>query len=211
MIDFNKIRKNSQRILKEHKIPYNQNIPYLDLSEFQDNDMIARRLIILYALNGLANNADPELLKNWLIQENLWKDVNENEKTHFDGHNFSTEEENELSWRQESLNLLCWAGGIIDNLELPYKECDLESVFLNIPPEISANNFVKNFSVRKSVDIWSQTDLHYCIHAALRHPEIWEENTSLDKLRYEIVLERRQALEWMVDKSKSWDDISLDT
>lgn len=46
---------------------------------------------------------------------------------------------NELSWREESLHVLCWAGGLKDGLAWPVKNINLVDVFPLIPPEVKTS------------------------------------------------------------------------
>jgi hypothetical protein len=211
VIDFEAIRKQTCKTMTKYGIPYNENLPLVDLTEFQSSSNAARRLIVLYALAGLAHDADPLKLKNWLVEEGLWKVVLNNERSYFDGHAYNKQEEIDLSWKQESLYILCWAGSLIKKIELPTAECNLEPIFSLVPPEIPTSKFIEEYRIRDQRDIWIQVDLHYCIHAAIKHSELWRDRAYPGDLINEIVLERRHALEWFVDKKQIWDNISLDT
>jgi len=211
MCKFASFREETLRILRKHRIPAHPYLPLLDDSDFKKPEVVARRLIALYALAGLAHNVDPKELKAWLIAESLWDCVAPSERGFFDGRVFSEQEDVDLSWKQESLFTLCWSGGLTDTLDLPVGECDLTDIFPQIPPEVPCGHFVREFSLRDANAIWQQCDLYYSIHASHRHPELWEQDTYPDELRSEVIYERRRALDWLVNAQLNWDDVALDT
>ena len=199
-------------MLIKHDIPIHPNLPLIDLGKPRTSKEVCERIIALYALAGLANGAAGYLLKDWLIDEGGLGFLSTHEQqllNNYDGLN--PEEINELSWKQESLYVLCWSGSLVDKVVWPTKEADLNNVFGLIPPETSFAKFFTSFNLRSFEEIAKQLDVYYCLHAAMRHPEIWIDNTQSRSLKMEAILERRQALEWVLSPSTDWDEISLDT
>ena len=57
----------------------------------------------------------------------------------------------------------------------------------------------------------NKLDFYYCLHAAVRHPEMWASKRKIIEFCYGDILERRRALEWLVSPTTGWHDITLDT
>lgn len=208
---FEEIRNQSIITLDQKGIPTNRNLPVLDNLQLRSKKDIASRLVIQYALAGLADDVSPEFIKEWLEENNLFSELNNIERDFLVVKSLNNEQINELSWKQESLWLLCWIGTLVDELSFPAEECDLSNIFPFIPPDVDCQYFISNFLVRDEREIIQAVDLYYCLHSSYRHPELWVKKDFPGPLKVEVLLERRLALEWVVDPNTAWQDISLDT
>lgn len=211
MINMESIRENTKNVLSENNIPAHPHLPLLERSNLKAPTEICERIVALYSLAGLSNGAEGALLKDWLAAENGWRYLSVVEQEILDSENLTREELNELSWKQESLYVLCWCVLIIEGLVWPSSEANLDEIFPRIPPEVPISNFVGSAELRAEQDILQMLDLYYCIHAAMMHPDLWEGAEVSSELKIEVVIERRQALEWVYLKTTQWDEISLDT
>lgn len=211
MNTFEEIRNESLKVLEKIRIPSNKNLPILDSSNLRSGREIAVRLIIQCVLAGLSDDVSPNRLKDFLKQNNLLGELNDDDRHFLDTKLLTQEQINELSWKQESVWVLCWIGMIFDDLGLPTKECDLSNIFPHIPPAVDCQKFLSNFVVRDEWEIMKAVDLYYCLHASYNHPELWGNEEFPGSLKIEVLLERRLALEWVIDSSTPWQDISLDT
>jgi len=211
MFNMESIRNNTLKVLSENNIPMHPNLPLLERGNLKTPSEICQRIVALYSLAGLSNGAEGDLLKEWLVAENGWSFLSDIEQEKLNNGNLTREELNELSWKQESLYVLCWCIFIIEDLVWPSSEANLDEVFPRIPPEVPISNFVGSARLRAEEEIIQMLDLYYCIHAAMMHPELWKGAVISSNLKIEVVLERRQALEWVCSKKSQWDEISLDT
>lgn len=209
MHDLQNIRVRSEAILKEHKVPLHPNLPILDEISLRSPREVCERIVSLYTLAGLANGAVGELMEEWLIDENALRYLSKGEKEMLKRAQFSEAELNELSWKQESLYALCWCGRLVYQMTWPTDEADLSNVFYLIPPEKAISEFLASYSLRSSDEVVQELDIYYCLHVALEHPELWRDEQT--DLRVEVVVERRQALEWVCSESIGWDEVPLDT
>lgn len=205
------IRLMSKSLLEGARIPVNDNLPLLDIREVRSGQDAACRLVILYVLGALLEGVASDKLVSWLEAERLASHLSPREIDFLSGRILTQAEENELSWKQESLFVLSWAGGLVKELGLPVAECDLTDVFPKIPRAVSVTEFMDSYRRRSHVDILSALDAHYCIHHALRHEELWAPSTFPGVLHETVAIERRIALEWLADANAVWDDIDLDT
>jgi len=211
MNNYEKIRTQSLAILERLGIPSNPNLPILDSLQLRAKEEIGERIVIQYALAALADDVSSEFLKDWLSENGLFTVLSDDDRHFLEAEILSSEEINELSWKQESLWALCWAGTLVDKLGLPTQECDLSEVFPYLPPEVEYQEFISILSIRDKWDIFEKVDLYYCLHSSYNHPELWDKDNYPGSLKIEVLLERRLALEWVVDPNTPWQEISLDT
>ena len=95
----NTIRAHTLLILQKNDVPLHPDLPQLDNIKLKTKEQVCERIVALYALTGLANEADGELLKEWLIDENGWGYLLKDEQLLIEKPNLTTEEINELSWK----------------------------------------------------------------------------------------------------------------
>jgi len=205
-----KIREDVLAHLKLKDIPTNKALPTIDKWVFKSSVEVAQRIVILYALTGLAHQADATALNDWLSDGGLYSEIPDSEKAYFEK-TLSSKEIVSLSWKQEALFALCWSGSIIREIGLPHSECNLSYIFPHIPPEVGISDFLQTFNLRNEQQIAFQTDLHYCLHWTLRHPECWGDSEGPSRLNKDVLIERRRAFEWVTKSSVQWEDVALDT
>ncbi len=207
------VRERVASQLRSLAIPVNSRLPLADAVPAhppQQPEPAARRTIILYALTGLAQGARPEQLWRWLLANGLAEDLTPSERGCFHDP-LSAQALIDLSWKQEALFALAWAGSLVDTLTLPVGECDLDGLFPMIPPEVETSAFLKSFQLRSLGDLIHQADLHFCLHWVVRHPEVRGESEAARRLSLDVIRERRHTLEWLVGNSAEWDEVALDT
>lgn len=208
--DTSSIRRQSHLRLGSHGFPIHPNLPLLECSGIRSIQQIGRRIVALYCMAGVANGADQSMLSDWLKSEG-WSDCLEPPEVELLRQSAYTDEQlNQMSWTQESLYALCWCVGLVEDISLPERECDLSDVFPSIPPEVGFSGFVESLGMRKSEVVWQQLDYYYNLHASLVHPELWKSRAKHSRIIFPVVLERRHALEWVCGPERSWAEISLD-
>jgi len=205
------IKRKNENYLISQEIPIVENLPIYDVGKVRNEKQTARRAVLCYAIAGLANDASPMKLKKWLEEERLWNNLLDLEKTYFSKTIYSKQEIIDFSWHKECLYTLCWIGGIIEELDMPFEECSLDSIFSKIPPEITVDNFIDNFHYISNNTIIETADLYYRIHSTTHHPELWKESKKAYMLNMSVIRERRRTFEWVLDDKTIWTDISLDT
>lgn len=203
------IRKKNESILIDAGIPLHPHLPLIEDVSLKKPRQVAERIVATYVLGGLANDADPTLLKEWLVDEGCWDILLPQEKIILEQSELDNSVLNELSWMPESSYALAWAGNVVKQMDWPGAEADLEVFFEHIPPEVPISRFISEFALRNVGEIFQELDLYYCLHASAAHPELWGGQSINVKL--EVILARRQALEWLCSGKTLWTEISLDT
>ena len=177
----------------------------------RSSGQVAERVVALYALVGLAHDADPGKLIRWLEGARCDKALTEEERGLFQKDRVSHDEEKKLSWLQEAIYLLMWAGSRVVELPPAQGECDLDAILPLIPPEVSVADFKRSVVIRPTPELVVEADYLYQLHWAIRHPEVWHGEVEYQKLSRDVVIERRRAIEWILNRRLAWWEISLDT
>lgn len=205
------MRIKSIRTLNTLGIPAYEHLPEIEIGKAQRNEDVAKRIVILYALGVLLEGVDAKRVMKWLEEEDLTGSLSNKELDLLSGRKLTDIDKNELSWKQESLYVLCWAGGLVSDLDLPTGECDLTKIFPQIPRSVPVDSFICDYTLRESNELLQQLDIYYCIHFSLRHEELWEGRDFPKPIHPTVAVERRLALEWLSDEKQEWDCILLDT
>ncbi len=210
-VDSKRVRAQVEEALRIRGVPLLSHLPLLDSPSFRDATEVACKVVGSFCIAGLANNADPLLLLEWLGEEKALDVLDLQEHALLQRKSFTDEELNEASWRGESITALCWSIGILEELPWPSDTPDYGALFPFIPPEISIERFLATSELRGAQDLFFNLDMYYNLHAAFRHPELWNDYNRECDLLIEVIEARRQVLEWVCYRSNGWYDLSLDT
>lgn len=210
MIDFKHIRSKTKSRLELHGIPLHPSLPFADGVLNKSSIDIAQRIVGLYVMLGLARDADPDLLWNWMESNDFLSFLSDEEMRVLQQESFTEADINSCSWKQESIFVLCWYEGFEKKIIFPTDECDLTDVLMRVPPEVSFELMLESFQPRSESELIEELDFYYCVHAAIKHPELWKDEQLLGRIKVAAVEERRRALEWLVS-TNDWDNVSLDT
>ncbi|MCG7521346.1 DUF4272 domain-containing protein [Ruegeria sp. Ofav3-42] len=210
MVSFSNIRKETARVLGTRHVSVNPHLPFLDIQGLKKPVEICERINALHALVGLTG-VEGLRLKKWLLEANTWRHLSLGEQALFEKSELDTETMNRLSWMQESVYVLCWAGNLVPDINGPESESDMSDIYPQIPPASDFQDLLVSFRLRSEAEICQKLDIYYCLHASTRHPELWQEPVDLENVKIAAVLERRHALEWLCGGSDEWDEVSLDT
>jgi hypothetical protein len=211
MINYKLIRLTTTERLKEYGVPLHPNLPLVDGRFKRELTDIGKRIVGLYAMLGLAREADPDLLWNWMEENDFLDFLTEKEMNILQQEKFKESDINICSWKQESLFILGWFTNLESEIGFPDSESDLDQMFTKIPPEMSFDEMIASFSPRSEEELILELDFYYCIHAAIKQPDLWKGKNVLEKVKFAAVEERRRSLEWLVASDQNWDNVTLDT
>ena len=201
-------RNQSIQILDENGLKLTKDVPLLDASTFKirtPEEMI-QRAIALYIIGTYSDN----LLQNCPVKEAqkfaqkfITRYQSENffsqkEKEFLDNPNPSEKEIGFICWRWESLYILLWSLGFIENAGLPKNPCE---VFQCSRP-FSKYRFTPDFTAaakpRAAEEIVSKKDLVLCCMEC-------DEKESFD---LGVICGWNNMLEWILNSDKEWDTIT---
>ena len=112
-------------------------------------------------------------------------------------------------WRYECVPVLLWALGLMDQLEFPHQVCDVPAI-TDLVLGADLNTLESEGQLRPVSELLDEVDLMYRLHWAIRDREL-NNQEPISGVEPGVVMERRNALEWLVDTATAWDDRSLTT
>lgn len=218
IIFFNTIKK-----LTKHGFNVKGNaLPFIDysLKKIRSKEEVCRRIVILYSLKALSLYPEDMLsIKSFLKSGGYIDFMSSKEITIFKQKKITYTQEIEFSWYKESLYVLLWYSNIIEDNELnfPTNEVILDKKYLDIlPPECDFGFFKAKISLREYVCLIEELYFYYYLNWIVKKDQLsflqkLFIGNDKKKLNKSVIIERRKALEWIVDSGLDWDDISLDT
>jgi len=114
------------------------------------------------------------------------------------------------NWRYESLHVLLWSLGYIDELSYPNQMCNVAND-VKIIYELGADKFRAQAKLRSKKEILDQADLILRLDWACVSARVKNEPPS-GGLNSSVVYERHYALNWLIKYlNQDWDNVSTDT
>lgn len=131
------------------------------------------------------------------------------EKKLFNG-KYTKQDVVDITWTYEAYWVLIWALGFVEELDFPQDMCDVKTAIEIATSCGTYNEFKQKVKLRDIEEVLDELDLYYRYHWACDEKRINPE-TEIGALYPDVVIERRRALEWLVNEEKDWNEISLDT
>ncbi|MFD1408851.1 DUF4272 domain-containing protein [Kroppenstedtia eburnea] len=208
MLEHDLVRKQqSERMLREHGIPMDPGLKYVEDFQFRSPQEVARRALVLHALLGVIFYHRPLDVVEWVREEGLWEELTPREKEIFQIPLIEDEGErvwklrrmqsNRITWRMEALWALLWSLGKIETLGWPSGQSDAEQVG-NAVPQLgeSTESFIENAEFRPLSEIADQADLMFRLFHGLQRAR--EENSEAPAgVEPFTVYEWHLALQWI--------------
>lgn len=208
-----RIKIESERIIKKSGGRVCDWLPIIDPNKsLRTEEDIVNRSLVLNALSMIYFKAPIGIVRDWIHSNNLNSSLSNKEKALLDKDNRDLEEQEliDLFWYIEALWALMWVGNLID--DIPFDK-PVEDYMASLTPDLQNNEdgskFMKNMKIREQEEIYKKLDLYFRIHWFTEDSRI--NNYPTGKIDPDIIIERRKALEWVLDKDLDWDDIPLNT
>jgi hypothetical protein len=188
-------------------------LPVLD-REGQSRDLgaVVRRALILNAMLQIYFKAPIAFIKDWITRNGLTNDLSEAEREILerDDDALTEQERINLYWYIEALWTLAWVGQLID--DLPFDE-GVGNALASLCPALQRNEdgskLSKTMRLRSRDELFQMLDLHYRLHWWTRNAQLTGKDSG--DVRPDIIMERRRALEWVMDPSCDWDSVEMST
>ena len=110
------------------------------------------------------------------------------------------------TWKYESLWVLLWALGIVEELSFPNEICDCDLIMDTMGEFEGLDDFMAHTTLRPIEEILQALDLHYRYHWTTVNARIYR--SDLAGLDEDIVMERRAGLEWLCCKGQENDNLT---
>ena len=212
-MDCELIKRENEALIRAHGGEICDWLPSLDQdTPVRDAQATARRALVLNAMLQIAFNAPISVIGNWISGNGLDGELSHSERKILektDG-DLTEQECTNLRWYIEALWALAWASGNVENLDFnkPVGN-ELASLMPNLRVNESGEAFMNRAKLRPRLELFRMTDLYYRLHWWTKTAQLHGKpsgDVSLD-----IVLERRKALEWLLNDNGDWDDVDLST
>ena len=204
--------------LKEKNIAYIEFLPEVEDSsqvKLKSLDEICSRaiasLIAIQVACDIHNGEYEESKKYFDVMLDTFKvrdKLNSKEKKLFDG-SYTDQDAIDVAWTYESYWAICWALGLVENIEEAHDICDTNVAISFVSKSKDFDDFKSKCKLRDVEEILDMLDLYYRYHWATTDNSM-NPDTPIGDLNGEIVVERRRGLEWLF-LDRDWFDIPLDT
>lgn len=208
-------RAKSEEICKAHGIPIYKNPNSLFVGAEHDveirtkNEVVDRAIALLYL--GLKSEGLEQVHLDKMNEEYKVDDkLTPVEKQYALATTPSQQQKVDANWRYESLHVLLWSLGYIDELSYPSELCNVADD-VKIIYELGPEKFREQAKLRSKQEILDQADLilRYdwaCVNARVKN------EPAPGELDSSVVYERHYSLNWLINYlNQDWDDISTDT
>lgn len=199
-----------------------------DEVQIQPPDEVARRTLILWAVELRAEGVPQEETLGIIEQRDLWHSVSPSEKAFLENKSPSPDECRSLVWRLESIWVLMWALGYIESLDWPGDMCDVPRLAGLLSEFEDDAAFITSAKLRPTSEILDAQDLTMRIHWAIRDAYLhrggmlpvgldWSQDDDWVPVTLSVevgvVEQRHYTLNWLVKflDPEGWDDVDTPT
>lgn len=214
MVDPADRKAGSIRLLRELGVPILEGLPMIesaDETELRAPDEVARRILCLMVVSGVAKGQDLDECRSYLRRNGLYPHLSPAERAFLDGEDDREQTRINMTWRWEAACVLLWTLGKFSSLPLPDQQTDGDVLFPHLPSfDESALPWVESAALIDKERILDQSDLIYRMHWATCQASL--DGVPLERLDGDVVEEWHHAINWVTCyEDEEWDAVSTDT
>jgi len=169
---------------------------------------VVRRILVLNCIVAVAHGFERERARHWISHNELTSSLSEREREFID--DVSKADHREFMAQGESLWALVWAVGKIEKIDFAQRcSAGLVKMLPDLLNDAPGESWAQSLKLRTELDIIAACDLAYRLHWAITDAHLQGVQVQ-SKVPPYVVIERRRALEWML-QAGNWDDVVLDT
>jgi hypothetical protein len=187
-------------------------LPVLGETAIRTQEQLVGRSLVMNALLNVYFKAPISVVSDWIARHGLQEHLSDEERKLLNERNdeLSEQERTNLYWYIEALWALMWAGALAFELNpaLGVPET-MASLTPNLQRKENGAKFSEKMQLRPYVELFEMLDLYYRLHWWARDGVLNGYSTA--PVSHDIILERRKALEWLLDSTTNWDRIELST
>lgn len=206
-------RARSARQLAAESVPVNAALPVIESgaeARRRSVEEVAARAMALLIVAVKAEGLEQARLDEIVARYRLSGDFTPEERTFLARTSFDDATRAKFSWRYEAAWVLLWALGYVDRLDRPDHPMD-PATATTIMVERDRAGFIRDARLRPLAEILDQADLIYRYHWAVVDARIHDRPPPAG-LNPDVVMERHQALNWLIGyMDQAWDDVTTDT
>jgi hypothetical protein len=212
-IDTEVIRRDNEALIRKHGGQICDWLPSPDPdSPMRDVQAVGRRALVLNAMLQIAFKAPIPIIERWISANGLDDDLVESERAILrkSKGTLTQQQQASLYWCIEALWALVWAESLIK--QLPFDKCvgnNLASLCPNLQKGEGGSKFLERVQLRPHAELFRMLDLYYRVHWWTRNSQLQAQPTG--DVSIDIVMERRKALEWVLNAENDWDNVEMST
>lgn len=173
---------------------------------------VARRILLLACVTGLAMGVERELILSWVEEEGLWEFATPSERAFLSSPAPSERDQIYFSWQAEAVFVLGWALGLVADLPPPKEQASIGAVLDQMPmPGEAVKTFVDAATLRPAAEIIDAAENAEVANAYCR---VAKSEGTPERHGYdiEVAQERHRALNWLICcEDADWDEVPTDT
>lgn len=182
-------------------------LPHLEERKLRSLEEIDGRMLTLHAMLQIAFGAPPEVIADWLEENELSAHLAPSERAILERGSVTEQEKKNLYWYLEALWTMAWVLGMIEGL--PFDEpvgSQLASLLPNLQEWEEPDATRARMRLRSYDEVYAMLDLYFRLHWFTRDCHLTGQDSG--KISLDIIMERRKALEWALDpERRSWDEV----
>lgn len=208
------VKKRSEKFILANGGEILEWLPTIDFKKIKTIDEIVERALIINAMFQLYMGAPKYIVANWFDEHLMEASLSAYEEEILCSEELLTEDEKSyLYWSLESLWAIAWATNLIHDLPFDKEAGDeLASLSPNLQINEGGQKYENRMFLRPYSELYSMLDLYYRLHWWLN--DWWQhngesENVSIPHISLPVIIQRRAALEWILDRDAQWDNVDL--
>ena len=211
-IDPDAIKRHSESVILRAGGRICEWLPTIECTEARELGEIVDRALVLNALLQLHFEAPSHIIAEWIKSQSLQSALSASERAFLEKPTelLAEQEQIDLFWYIEALWAFLWATHLIEDMS--FGRCADPSM-ASLCPELQNNEdgakFRLRMKLRSYAELYAMRDLAYRFHWWTFDARLKGQDTGSVSL--DSVMERRKALEWILDRQLDWDDVPLDT
>jgi len=202
----------SEEFLNSHGIKVNKNLPCIETSEetkLRSVNEIINRTYALMVTAAKGEGIEKEHLAKLIESKNI-NQLSPKETTIYHMESLSDQDKAYATWRYESLYVMIWALGKMDDLKFPNEICDVQSIVGTLIKP-SREELKNSINLRSVGEILDELDKTYRMNWACVDARIKGEQVA-GNINGSIIFERHYALNWLTNyQNQDWDNVTTDT
>ena len=202
----------SEDFLNSHSIKVNKNLPFLETvaqTKMRSTDEIIGRAFALMVTAAKGEGIEQQHLVK-LIESKKIDSLSKKESEIFQMENLNDQDRAYATWRYESLYVILWAMGKMDELKFPSEICDVQAI-VGALIKTNKEELKNTIKLKSASNILDELDKTYrmnwaCVDARIKGEQV-EGN-----INPSIIFERHYALNWLTNYlDQDWDNVTTDT
>lgn len=187
-------------------------LPYIEPTSLRDPYQVTARALILNAMVNIHFGAPTRIISDWIAKHDLLDSLSAVEKRILETNESDLGEQDKINlyWYIEALWSFMWAMDLVSELDFTQPIPDnMASMCPNLQENEGPEKFSEVEELRAYDQIYKERDLAYRVMWWARQMSLTGESDP----RFDLSrsMERRRALEWIMDAALDWDDVPLDT